>query len=305
MNDLNHYKKEFGRVGWFIPPYVSRGYLDFMLFEIERNQNFTQRDLESLLSRIYAPAHLASMVVDRYPKTKFISEYKKIISESVQAHFFGLDHVAVAGIMPVIEGASKKIARDRNVPTRRSSTKDLFLNLASDCKKQVQEKEIGIVGEVISMLDSFAIYAETNLYIDSDKYPHDDKTNRQGILHGSYADEDYGTPLNFYKSIAAVDFLCFITTLKHKGSWFAPDPSEGASSLAKFYLACSGLRGLDGVAFCELPHRDPSVFKYPCDQCHHFPDRSPPQRNDVSAALRGFKWHRDAQTFCGSLNVFS
>lgn len=88
------------------------------------------------------------------------------------------------------------------------------------------------------MMDSFKEYAEKNLYIDSDDYLHSDKTNRHGILHGAYKDNDYGRPINFYKAIAAIDFLCFISAFRAPISWMAPNPTEKSAILAEYYRAC-------------------------------------------------------------------
>ncbi|MNP57578.1 hypothetical protein D3C76_1524190 [compost metagenome] len=87
-------------------------------------------------------------------------------------------------------------------------------------------------------MDSFSDFTDRNLYIRSEKYPHPDKTNRHGILHGAFSDEAYGKPINFYKSIAAIDFLCLISAFKAHISWMAPSPTEKSTSLALYYVAC-------------------------------------------------------------------
>lgn len=188
---------------------------------------------------MYSPENLAAMVTERYPNTPFVQDYKAIISEAVQAHFMRLDHVAVGGLMPVIEGAARKLAYDRGV--EHDYIRTTFKNLAEDCKREVIKRGIGDVGELVSMFDSFTDFADTKLYIRSEKYPYSDMTNRNGILHGSYADEDYGKPINFYKAIAAIDFLCLVSALKANVSWLAPAPTERSRSLAFFYVACQNL----------------------------------------------------------------
>lgn len=66
-------------------------------------------------------------------------------------------------------------------------------------------------------------------------------TNRHGILHGAYADEDYGSPINFYKSIAAIDFLCLISAFKAHVSWMAPNSTATSEGLSFVYFACQEL----------------------------------------------------------------
>ncbi|WHH52876.1 hypothetical protein QFA96_12305 [Pseudomonas sp. Ap32] len=234
---LEHFRSDFNKVGWFIPPYVTMGFLSNVCRDIRsKGPLFTQDDLEQMLALVYSPANLASMVTERYPKTPFIQNYKLIISEAVQAHFMGLDHVAVAGLMPVIEGAAKKIAADRGVTF--GHIRPGFKALADDCKRDAIENNIGDVGELVSMMDSFSDFTDGNLYINSEKYPQPDMTNRHGILHGAFSDEEYGKPINFYKSIAAIDFLCLISAFKAHISWMAPNPTEKSTSLALFYVAC-------------------------------------------------------------------
>jgi len=216
------------------------GFLDFVCAGIrEKGEAFTQDDLEEMLAHTYSPGNLAAMVTERYPITPFVRDYKAIISEAVQAHFMGLDHLAIGGLMPVIEGVARKLAVDRGVA--HDHIRQTFKNLAEDCKREIIEGEIGAVGELVSMFDSFTDFADTKLYIRSEKYPHPDMTNRNGILHGSYADEDYGQPVNFYKAIAAIDFLCLVSALKANVSWMAPSPTDKSLRFELFYVACQQL----------------------------------------------------------------
>ncbi|CAH0143347.1 hypothetical protein [Pseudomonas brassicacearum] len=237
---LEHYRSTLGGAGWFIPPYLTMGFLGGVCSEIRRKGNlFTQDDLEEVLAFAYSPVNLAAMVTERYPITPFIQDYKIIISEAVQAHFMGLDHIAVGGLMPVIEGAAKRIAADRGVAF--GNIRPGFKALADNCKHDAITNSMGAVGELISMMDSFSDFTDRNLYIGSEKYPHPDMTNRHGILHGAYDDEAYGKPINFYKSIAAIDFLCLISAFKAHVSWMSPNSTTASNNLALFYLVCQQL----------------------------------------------------------------
>jgi hypothetical protein len=91
------------------------------------------------------------------------------------------------------------------------------------------------------MMDSFVDFAKNHLYINSNYYVLTDKTNRHGILHGAYSDNDYGAPINFYKSIAAVDFLCFVSAFRAHISWFAPSQTERSREIGNYYKACAAL----------------------------------------------------------------
>lgn len=237
VGSLDYYKKILNSIGWFIPPYTNMRFLDIVAKQIEgKGIHFEQNNIEELLAFMYSAENLAAMVCERYPITSFVQGYVEIISEAVEAHFMGLNHVAVAGLMPVIEGAGRKIADSRSITHK--SIKKLFLSLAEDCKKESIEKNIGAVSEIVSMMDSFAEFTEKHLYIESGSYSLKDKTNRHGILHGAYSDRDYGKPINFYKSIAAVDFLCFVAAFRASISWFAPSPTNLSNKLATYYNLC-------------------------------------------------------------------
>jgi len=92
------------------------------------------------------------------------------------------------------------------------------------------------------MMTSFIEYTHNHLYVRSDRYALADKTNRHGILHGAFSDADYGAPLNFYKAIAAVDFLCFISAIRGGGSYFAASSSPTSDRLLAHYVACERLK---------------------------------------------------------------
>ena len=240
MSNLDYHKQAFNSVGWFIPPYVQLGFLGAVAKQINEN-NVCGNTLASYLAPIYSPDNLAAMISERYHAVPLINEYHEIIAESVEAHFLGLNHIAVSGLMPVIEGAGRKLAGSRSIIV--TSIKSVFQNLAIDCKDDVTTNNIGAVGEIVSMLDAFIEFTDNNLYINSNNYPLNDNTNRHGILHGAFSDADYGKPLNFYKSIGAIDFLCFVSALRTPISCFAPSPTDESQTLAAYYRLCIQLGG--------------------------------------------------------------
>lgn len=231
------YADPLNSVGWFIPPFVQMGALGKMAKSIHDSGGaYSQDDLERELGTIYCPTSLAAMVTIRYPTTAFVADYSATIAEAVEAHVMGLDHVAVAGLVPVIEGAGRQLAEQRAI--RQSGGMGLvFRSLIEACKEQATAKQMGAVGEVLCMLDSFAAFTNGYLYERSERYPLADRTNRHGITHGAYRDRDYGRPLNFFKTIAAVDFLTFVSTFTSQGSWMAPSPTPRSLFLAQAWLA--------------------------------------------------------------------
>jgi hypothetical protein len=235
---MEHMKDAFAKVGWFIPPYVMVGYLQSLVSLIDSG-HVNAENLSDNLASLYSPASLAAMVTERYPQVPYVSDYQKIISESVEAHFMGSNHIAVSGLMPVIEGAGRKLLESRGLTA--DSIKNVFVNLANDCKKEVVEKRIGAVGEIVEMLNSFIDFTDGHLYINSARYPLSDNTNRHGILHGAYADADYGEVINFYKTIGAINFLCFVASLRASISGFAPSTTQKSETLAAYYVECQKL----------------------------------------------------------------
>jgi hypothetical protein len=241
MGCLAHLERNFTSVGWFIPPYIQLGILSQIAAEIQvAGKQYTQRDLEGALARLYEPEGWAAMVLHRYPLAPIIRDYKITIREAIEAHFMGLDHIAVGGLVPVIEGAGRRLAAQRNLPS--GSVRDVFMTLAADCKRESTTRNIGAPDEVASMMDSFSAFACQSFFANSKLYPFDDGTNRHGIAHGAYSDTDYGNPINFYKTIAAVDFLTFVSSFRANISWLAPDLSESSMGLAAYYRELGQLR---------------------------------------------------------------
>ena len=210
------------------------------------NQTIDGDGLLLLLDGLYDAEGLAAMVLHRYPVVPVISDYQEIICESIEAHFLGLGHVAVAGLLPVVEGAGRQLLRQRT-PTG-GHTKDALVRLAMDCKREAQSKNLGDPGEIASMMDSFVAFARGYLYVNSKRYPLDDKTNRHGILHGDFSDADYGSPINFYKVIGTVDFLTFVSSFRAQVSWFAPDATPNSTRLAAYFTALRGVRKMAGAS---------------------------------------------------------
>ena len=240
VGTLPHFEKAFKSVGWFLPPYAKMGFLSSLAADILKlDGSFTQADLERSLATLYEAEGLAAMVCSRYPITPVIADYKETISESIKAHFLSLHHVAVAGLVPVIEGAGRELLSQRGLSG--SGVRGVFSELAKDCKRESIEKNLGASGEVVSMMDSFSCFTHNVLYVDSGAYQFLDGTNRHGISHGTYRDRDYGKPINFYKTIRAVDFLAFVSAFRANISWFAPDISAESQRLAAYYRSLQAI----------------------------------------------------------------
>jgi hypothetical protein len=242
-SDLSAVKGKLNGVGWFMPPYVTVGFLEMVAQRVEQAAGrFTQDDLERVLAAVYGPKRLASMVLNRYPRIPVIGLYAETIAEAVLAHFIGLHHVAVGGLIPVIEGVGRRVAGERGL-AKDGHIKEVFRSLAGFAKDDVIRRRIGAVREIVEMLDSFNRFIEDFFYTSSQAYSLVDGTNRHGIVHGAYADAEYGRPLNFYKTIAALDFLTFISSLNTTSmSGFVPDDTPESTALAARYVEVGTIR---------------------------------------------------------------
>lgn len=188
------------------------------------------------------------MVLHRYPNVPVVDLYAGTISEATWAHALGLHHIAVGGLSPVIEGIGRRLAANqghRLGPRKR--IKSVFEAIASHAKEDVVRRGIGATPEIREMLDSFSCFIESYFYIDTTDYILADRTNRHGVLHGIYTDSEYGRPLNFFKTIAAVDFLTFISSLMtSRVSGFAPDRTVESEALANRYISARSICAMPG-----------------------------------------------------------
>jgi hypothetical protein len=226
--------KAMSSIGWFMPPYGNQGRLDMVSREInDANGQFDEAAVERVLSFFYTPDRLASMIVNLYAQMPVVDLYKVTIAESVVAHFSGLHHVAVAGLMPVVEGAGRELSRTRGL-NHGGYIKAVFTELMTNAKEDAWARKIGATQEVDDMLTGSLDFLTKYFFENSTLYPLLDKTNRNGVLHGAYRDSDYGRPINFYKTISAVDILTFVSMLQTKRmTGFVPPHTAESSALAE------------------------------------------------------------------------
>lgn len=229
MGSMPHYETVFGAHGLVIPLYSNHKIMDLAYDEIKGNPQASDEKLEEILAWIYTPGHLAAMVVHRYPTVPFVADYRETISESVEAHFLGLGHVAVAGLIPVIEGAGRQIADSLGIEHKYIS--QTFKNLTNHAIAEINTRKLGDYEAVESILNSFVNFLTDYFYRDSRNYPLSNKTNRNGITHGSYSDAHYGEALNFYKVLGVLDTLCLISDFKV----FPARPTTQSDALALYF----------------------------------------------------------------------
>jgi hypothetical protein len=230
-------------IGWFMPPYGNQGQLDIVSREINNaNYRVDESEIERVLGFFYTPDRLASMALNMYTQIPVVDLYKRTIAESVAAHFCGLPHVAVSGLMPIIEGAGRELARLRGLK-HEGSVKAVFIELIDNAKEDAWARKIGNTKEIDEMLTGCRDFLTRYFFENSALYPLLDKTNRHGVLHGAYRDPDYGRPINFYKTISAVDILTFISMLQTtKMTGFVPEHTAESRVLAERYRELTRLK---------------------------------------------------------------
>ncbi|AAN67905.1 hypothetical protein RPN52_12195 [Pseudomonas putida] len=234
LNDLKAFEGIFETAGLAIPPFSNMKTLDKIAIELSGTVGASEERIGEILAEVYTPSHLSAMVLNRYPNVPIVSEYKESIAEAVSAHFLGLGHVAVAGLIPVVEGIGRRLYEQRGLGERRGNRIVARLGeLIADAIQEVQRKKQGEFGEVESMLRSFQKFLQ-KFYSDSDKYVTNGSTNRNGVTHGDFTDTKFGSALDFYKTLAAVDILCLISTFQP----FPPRESIESKALAMCYLTC-------------------------------------------------------------------
>lgn len=240
--------KAMNSIGWFMPPYGNQGALDIVSREINNaSGQFSDVEVERVLGFFYTPDRLASMVTGMYAHMPIVDQYKITIAESIAAHFSSLHHVAVAGLMPVVEGVGRELARTRGLKHDYSvSVKAVFAGLITNAKEDAWARKIGKTQEIDDILTGSLNFLTKYFFAKSAFYPLLDKTNRNGVLHGAYRDSDYGQPINFYKTISAVDILTFVSMLQtNKMTGFVPAHTADSRVLAKRYYELQNLKTLE------------------------------------------------------------
>jgi hypothetical protein len=222
----------FKEVDWLVPAWQSVGYLDLLARAIDSAPPGGKLDVMRLaLSATYTPDRLARMFLDRYCKIMHVRDFSRQIDESFKAHFLGMKHVAITGLVPVIEGIVRKMAlrqhRDVGKGTRKLVAElDHLVEREKNSPHRYEER--------LAMLEGLRDFIRDRFLESTDAYAGLDQLNRHGILHGIF--DQYGDVNNFYRLVTILDLLCFSVGLIEGGvSCFAPEATPEAAKLAAHY----------------------------------------------------------------------
>jgi len=243
-----------------MPAYYSTGGLLQLAEDIEKEPILAKKHdiLEHALKGMYNPSVLAVMLLERYCKLAYVKEFNNVIADAIEAFHLGLVNVAVASLIPVIEGTLRRIAEKYGEPVSRRNPHKKILSTIDILIEEEKSSPIDIRDERVMMLTSFRTLVDNYLFIDTDKYSGIGWLNRHGILHGIYDPQEYAKDYNFYKLISVIDTICFFVTLHSSGiSALAPPETLESKSLAAYYMTLIYLKQNRTVFFdkSKIAHR--------------------------------------------------
>jgi predicted nucleotidyltransferase len=235
----------FHQMGWFLPPFYSRATLETLAEKIiAGGPHYPVDRFEAEVQMLFGPRSLTAMVLGRYPQDRVLSEFADSISQAVEAHLMGMNHVAVAGLMPVVEGAGRRLAVERGLipdPRGHESIRRVFGDLIRDYRREVVEHGWGATDVVVAILNSFSEFLTDRFYAPSAEHGQADNTNRNGVLHGFYPDAQSGRALTFYKTLSAIDLLSFVGGMQ-TSFWMGTSATPNSDRLALAWELQGGLR---------------------------------------------------------------
>jgi hypothetical protein len=225
----------FHQMGWFIPPFYSPNTLNDLAEKVRAGgAGYPVDRFEAEVQLLFGPRSLTAMVLHRYPQDRVLGDFADSIAQAVEAHLMGMNHVAIAGLMPVVEGAGRRLAVERGLVATidgHEPIRQVFDYLMRDYRAEVVEHGWGSTDAVVAVLNSFSQFIRQRFYASSSGHGQADNTNRHGVLHGFYPDAEAGRPLTFYKTLSAIDLLSFFGGLQTK-SWMGPTATPESDQLA-------------------------------------------------------------------------
>ncbi len=224
----------FKEVDWPIPAYLQLGgFLSPLAKAIkDAPQEKKLEVVHDHLLQAYSPGYLASMFLERYSKVVYVRDFSRQIDDSLRTYFCGYTYNAVTGLLPVVEGIIRKMAKRQNRDVG-SGTYGIKLELQALVDREKTSPYC--YGERLVMLEAFRDFMNGKLFERTDRYDGFNEFNRHGILHGIF--EDFGQDINFLRLVTLLDLLCFSIGLIEGGvSMFAPAESPESTVLEATYL---------------------------------------------------------------------
>jgi hypothetical protein len=197
--------KTFRKVDWLLPTYLtSESVLKFAEAIETASPDQRLALMQLTLEGTYDADYLAAMLLGLYRNTSHVKDFAQQIDESIKAFVSGYKLVAVAAMVPVIEGIVRKMASRAN-----RDFDDGTGGLKFEFDKIVERERTSpnCYGERLVVLEELRDFIHERFWEKIKKYDGLNHFNRHGIVHGIY--DQYGVDLNFFRLITLLDLLCF------------------------------------------------------------------------------------------------
>lgn len=212
----------FKKVDWPIPAYLAMGFLGQLAKAVhDAPQAHKLEIMRQGMVRAYDREYLAVMFLERYSNIVHVRDFVRQIDEAIKGYFSGYKYLSVTGLVPVLEGIIRKIAKQQNRDIGHGTKK---LNDELNALVEKEQASPCCYGERLVVLEAFRDFVRDRLLQNTDSYDGLNELNRHGILHGIFT--NFGEDINFFRLITLLDLLCFCIGLLGGGvSIFAPEPT--------------------------------------------------------------------------------
>lgn len=236
----------FEKVEWFYPAYMMQRFVAAVQQLVESENKEWRVAFEAALALAYTPEYIATMLIDRYRAIPQIAGRVHLIKESVEAFYFALTSVAIASLLPVIEGVLSEMLL--GLANRQDQTGVELLRQVTSAAiesaargviyydawipPEYRERHFLVVAdEYVEMLEVFERFGSRFFFAKTEDYK-GTGLNRPGIVHSVIT--DYGSPSNFYRLLSILDFLAFVGSMNTSGvSLLAPNDTPTSLMVAR------------------------------------------------------------------------
>lgn len=233
-----------------IPLFIGQGKLTSALHELSELPEISTNEW---LEDIFTPGVASIYVLEYFEKSAALRPYLQIIYESIEAYFMGLDHVAIMGLLPVVEGGLRIVQQSALGPTDDNVSSDEFSRrLGELIVKHGEKQAFGVniypgssgnrdvqidffthVNPQCDVINTFRIFFKEVLYRPSNDSSHG--FNRHLILH--LLKNDFASPANYVRVFLLLSHIAFCEWLTNADipmTW--PGSNPDSERLARYFL---------------------------------------------------------------------
>jgi hypothetical protein len=248
-NEIYTIREFFLSLGYLLPPQSAIGGIKRMADAMQNAKAEAQHKvLETLLPILNSSKNIATMYTERYRVIPHVSDFHEQILEAIKAFYFGLTHISVISLIPVVEGVIRSLAKKFGHDHTRVD-RELFAKTLAISRRNVimngtyfgftwiprEFEEPNFVDKFdgrVQIIWGLERYIQNHLYKPSANFIGQGNLNRHGILHGFFG--DYNHPYNFYKLITVLDTLCVIVSYTEGTPVLSPEPTEASNNLTHY-----------------------------------------------------------------------